>query len=112
MALRCYRRDGRFDPGSGRAAGHPVKLPPVKSGMVGHALGHGVKLSDVRLEQLSGGRPSHWWAVCHFTMKKKTVAVGDNVFVIAENEETLEISGEHGEENFMKALKKTWPDDE
>lgn len=48
----------------------------------------------------------------HFTMEKKTVAVGDKVFVIAENGETLQISGENGEENFMKALKKTWPDDE
>lgn len=45
-------------------------------------------------------------------MKKKTVAVGDKVFVIAENGETVDISMDANAplENFKKALSPRWPE--
>lgn len=46
-------------------------------------------------------------------MEKETVAVGDTVFIVAENGETLELTpDEEGKKNFVKALKGDWPEEE
>lgn len=45
-------------------------------------------------------------------MEMETVAVGDTVFIVAENGETLELTpDENGKQNFVKALKGEWPDE-
>lgn len=44
-------------------------------------------------------------------MKKNVCAVGGKVYLVAENGDTLELTGENGGRNFEKALNGDWPED-